>query len=165
VRLNPRVKLTDLYWTAGFIEGEGTFTRCQPQITAGQVQKEPLERLRALFGGSINYHNREGKGQPYWTWVLGAEVAPGLAMTLYAIMSPRRKLQIQDMLQTWKTNQIPFRKRTHCLRGHEFSPENTRLRPLNSNHHWYRRVCIRCSRERALARYYKLKDQGSQIAK
>jgi HNH endonuclease len=34
-------------------------------------------------------------------------------------------------------------RKTHCSHGHEFTPENTRLRPDG------RRVCIQCERERA----------------
>lgn len=36
------------------------------------------------------------------------------------------------------------RRRTHCRRGHEFTPENTRVRPLG-------RECLTCRRERRRA--------------
>lgn len=50
------VSTLQLAWAAGFIEGEGSFSNT---VTAAQVQKEPIERLHALFGGRI--YQRQNK--------------------------------------------------------------------------------------------------------
>lgn len=42
------------------------------------------------------------------------------------------------------------RTQTHCLRGHEFTPENTALRGINLH-----RVCRKCLNMRRRERYYK----------
>jgi len=53
-----------LHWTAGFLEGEGTFAYSSSlRISAAQVQLQPLQRLQALFGGSIKRNGRPKKGQ------------------------------------------------------------------------------------------------------
>lgn len=46
----------------------------------------------------------------------------------------------------------PRAKQTHCLRGHEFTPENTR-RNKNGT-----RICVTCNRERCAAYYAATKD-------
>ena len=53
--------LNDLYWSAGFLEGEGAFMKNGTGgivVTASQVQKEPLDRLYKLFGGGMNTFSR-----------------------------------------------------------------------------------------------------------
>ena len=56
------IQIKDLYWAAGFLEGEGGFGMYGPKnawsVQAAQVQKEPLERLKSLFGGSITYESK-----------------------------------------------------------------------------------------------------------
>lgn len=39
---------------------------------------------------------------------------------------------------------------THCVNGHEFTPENTRIRPYSGG-----RACRACDRKRVLANYHK----------
>ena len=57
----------ELAWAAGFVEGEGSFSCGNPssgkshgylRIDVSQVDRVPLERLQAMFGGSIYYRER-----------------------------------------------------------------------------------------------------------
>lgn len=41
----------------------------------------------------------------------------------------------------------PFNYMTHCRKGHEYTPENTRLRPRNDGSPWSQRRCLTCQRE------------------
>src|SRR5258708_40224830 len=68
-----------------------------PTVQATQVQREPLERLQQMFGGSLNQYNG------YHRWGLYGTQAAGVLMTLYTLMSPRRKGQIAAALEHWKT--------------------------------------------------------------
>ena len=86
----------DIAWVAGFLEGEGTFGyyTSTPRVTAPQVQKEPLEKLQALFGGSITLRNN----QNIWAWNVYGKTARELMNTMYPHMSTRRREQISQAL-------------------------------------------------------------------
>lgn len=90
------ISAIEIGWVAGFLEGEGSFTGWTG-VKAAQKQLEPLERLQALFGGSLSRH-----GNDMHIWQLYGARARGLMMTLYSLMSPRRKEQIRKQLHFWK---------------------------------------------------------------
>lgn len=53
---------------------------------------------------------------------------------------------------------------THCINGHEFTPENTYQKTFHPPSHKYpttMRRCRTCNRERALRRYHKLRRLGT----
>ena len=88
----------DIHWAAGFIEGEGCFgpTGC---LIASQVQKEPLEKLQRWFGGRLGLHAPPShKGNPFWTWGVHGARARGVGMTLYQLLSPKRREQFKKMV-------------------------------------------------------------------
>lgn len=62
---------------------------------------------------------------------------------------------------TWNNQNVG---KTHCIRGHEFTPENTRLshrkRPGRTTEN-PERSCIRCAAERAAAKYRADKERRS----
>jgi len=141
----------DLQWAAGFLEVEG----CWPlggstlTITAVQVQKWPLDRLLILFGGRI-YRRSPAKNpnaQPQWQWVLHGWKAAGLSMTLFRLMSPKRKERMRMMLLAWIPKPVQDKMRHFCVRGHvyvEGSPyEKSRSK----------RFCIECIRTNGRERY------------
>ena len=90
----------DIYWAAGFLEGEGSFRLARGTvITAPQVQREPLDRLQKMFGGTIAFRKRENpKHSDIHIWSVCGSRARGVMMTLYSIMSPRRQEQIRKSL-------------------------------------------------------------------
>ena len=89
--------MIDIGWAAGFLEGEGSFRGSKQERSARVqgVQKDPetLFRLQRLFGGSI-HKNR----QAIHVWHLCGARAAGLMMTLYPLLSERRKVVIRDVL-------------------------------------------------------------------
>lgn len=99
------ISLKDIYWVAGFIEGEGSFTSQRGWITvrASQVEKQPVEKLQALLGGSLRWYvpTRYPRHQIAWHWVFTGVRAVGLMMTLYSLMSPKRKGQIEKAIKAW----------------------------------------------------------------
>ena len=119
--------ITALSWAAGFLEGEGCFIASGASITvtASQVQREPLERLQLLFGGSLRCYTNN-HGTLYHRWDLHGSYAIGVAFTLYTFMSPRRRERIRRMVARWKLR--PGRNnslKTHCPHGHAYTPETT----------------------------------------
>lgn len=102
--LKPTVR--DLEWAAGFLEGEGCFGRTAGSQRAGanQVNKEPVQRLLDLFGGSLKQYKKrryaihKSQPNPTWDWYVGGSRARGVMMTLYPLMSERRKEQLRAAL-------------------------------------------------------------------
>lgn len=99
--------VVDLAWAAGFLEGEGSFCVTKrppfyiyPYIQVAQVQKEPLERLQKMFGGSFHLRTEvtRPKQHPYWRWSVSGARALGVMLTLFSFMSPKRKQQITSVL-------------------------------------------------------------------
>jgi len=93
----------DFQWAAGFYEGEGyarRMTRGEQVIVA---QKDPwsLERLRALFGGSITHRDIStpaGNPTEIYNWSLTGARARGFLMSIYGLLSPRRQEQARKAL-------------------------------------------------------------------
>jgi len=101
------VDIKNIYWAAGFLDGEGYFgrTRTCAHITATQVASELLERLQRLFGGIVrHYQRKEVKHNDYYRWDFYGQKAIGLIMTLYPLLSYKRKEQIKKVLLAWKSS-------------------------------------------------------------
>lgn len=93
----------DAAWAAGFYEGEGCASINRPRgvphlrITITQVNREPLERLLALFGGCIT---RKSKEQECWLWQASGRRAELFAETIWRWLSDRRRAQIEKARAT-----------------------------------------------------------------
>ncbi len=115
------IKLTDLYWAAGFLEGEGIFVGAYLKrhstgkirksavfsINAAQNEREMLDKLQQLFGGHI-YYSKNGKAQNNYRWYLNGRRGLALMMTLWALMSQKRRAQIELCLERFKSNAQPL---------------------------------------------------------
>ena len=141
----------DIAWAAGFIEGEGTFAACGDggvSLTVPQVQREPLERLQELFGGNVR-GPIETKHQPIYKWGVHGQPAAAATMTVFTLLSPRRKTQALTLIDKWKA-QPGHRnsQKTHCPQGHEYTLANIYwIGPLKE---W--RACKVCHKKAVAAR-------------
>lgn len=126
--------LRQVEWAAGFLEGEGCFYSSplgvrahRNSVTAAQVQREPLQRLVNMFGGAIyNVPPKKPTHAPAFVWTTTGARAVGIAMTVYSLMSPKRKMQIGKLLSSWRSRNKANQNdgRTHCKNGHELSGPN-----------------------------------------
>lgn len=84
----------DLEWAAGFLEGEGSFIKAAgtQRVSAFQNSLEPLLKLKSFFGGTIS-PQRVGN-----QWQIAGARARGVMMTLFSLLSERRKVQIRGAL-------------------------------------------------------------------
>lgn len=123
------ISTRSLYWTAGFLEGDGHFCFSKArhlQIQATQVQRWPVDKLQGMFGGSISVHDpNRPNHQIVHRWTLTGTHAAGLMMMLYSLMTVARKEQIKKSLAGWKEKEIQHKYVTHCPQGHAYTPENT----------------------------------------
>lgn len=148
----------ELYWAAGFLEGEGCFWSQRPSasamITASQVQRNPLEHLQKVVGGTLRGPKKSNNksAQPFFIWNIYGVRAAGLMMTLYSLMSPNRQGKIIEVLAEWKKHPPADKHKTHCVNGHEYNAANTRAY-VNSRHGGKSRDCRVCSRARDRDRY------------
>ena len=160
-------KLTDdLYWAAGFLEGEGCFTpnrtqdrkRGYARIAATQVQRWPLEQLRTLFGGQLRMVKSRHEGwSDQWRWTASSKRAVEAMMTVYSLMSPRRREQIKAALGEWKLRPPAPAFRTSCPQGHSYTGENLKIKVTNGRNP--QRLCRECWRIRS-RRVYAAKQQA-----
>jgi hypothetical protein len=100
----------DIAWAAGAYEGEGTCSnnarinrsgRRNRSFRVDLTQKDRwlCDRLRALFGGSVGYHERHRADRPpMHSWRISGTRAHGFALTVYRYLSPRRQRQMRKAL-------------------------------------------------------------------
>lgn len=126
------VRLEDIYWTAGFLEGEACFLKTGGSISVvcSQVQKEPIDRLNGFFPGSVLYLQRNNpKHNNFYRWSVYGEFAEHLMKLIYPIMSPKRQAKINELLSWYST--LPGKNyarsgRKFCRNGeHPWTEENT----------------------------------------
>lgn len=123
------VSLRNLYWAAGFLEGDGSFQYSgSPYISATQANREPLRKLQKLFGGSINTYTRvRTVARSYGQWSLHSANAIELMTRLFPLMSPERQCQISTVLGQHLSRPVHSAFRTHCPQGHRYDKDNTIL--------------------------------------
>lgn len=137
------VTTKDINWVAGFLEGEGCFyfnrNTCRVQV----VQKDPwpLIKMQQIVGGKV-IRVKGAKERMYYALFIVGKRAVGIMMTVYPLMSPRRQGKIMEHLVRWKAQRLrgECNKKTHCIRGHEFTPENSYSAPNRGN----KRECREC---------------------
>lgn len=146
MKLND-LRLEDLHWIAGFLEGEGTFCRCGGTITiaVSQVNKEPIDKMFLLLGGGILFierKNQNPKWSDYHRWTVYGETAEMLMKAVFPLMSTKIKNKISEVL-SWYASR-PGRNysksgRKTCRSGlHKWNTENTYIDSRGM------RTCRRC---------------------
>jgi hypothetical protein len=130
---------SDIYWLAGFLEGEGWFF-CKPGSTCTvgvcSTDEDMIVRAASILGCKPNgpYSNGASKSgvphKPKWQAYKCSAGAAGWMMTLYPQMSSRRRKAIRDALAVWRQQPVTRAMRTHCLRGgHPLSGSNLYINP------------------------------------
>lgn len=150
----------DIVWAAGLFEGEGTVWakkgptgRSYLRISLATTDLDVLERFAAIVRATRIYKWTKPAGnqkQTYGVHVQGAQaVAIVSDQRFYSQLGNRRRSRIDEILEIVRT-QRPRRYRgwdqTHCIHGHEFTPENTRV--TRKGH----RQCRTCDRLREARR-------------
>lgn len=124
---NAALALRDLYWAAGFLEGDGSFPKgSNPHVSASQKNPEPLRRLEKAFGGSMHWYSKKGQAaKSSGVWSLHGADAIELMTKLFPLMSPERRHQISTALLQHLSRPVHSAYRTHCPQGHRYDEKNT----------------------------------------
>lgn len=144
------MRTIDIAWAAGFLEGDGSFGIARViNITAVQIQLEPLLKLQKLFGGAITGRPTPKGDKILSRWQVYSGRAAELMMTFYPLMSLDRKKQIQKALKRWRATGPASRDKTHCPQGHVYDKVYQAKDPtLKIQRYRYCRTChnAACSR-------------------
>ena len=108
MKLPDTINERDLYWLAGLLEGEGSFTTAgrrgrstrQPVIALGMTDEQPVKRAAQLMGSSVYSYQprRPNSKRNYQMRVNGKNAVPWL-LVLKPLLSPRRQSQIDHCLE------------------------------------------------------------------
>lgn len=114
VTIQDMIDTKEIYWAAGFYEGEGScrYRRAEAggrrhsagvEVKVMQCNMEPLERLVRVFGGRVKVDEGFNKNKPpqrsdRYYWVASGNRALGILMTMYCLLSEKRKTQIRAVI-------------------------------------------------------------------
>lgn len=96
--------LTDIYWIAGLLDGEGCFGfHKSPQIQLNMIDLDIIERARNILRQSskITVVERIGYKTQFKITIAGSDMI-GWMMTIYPLMSSRRQIKIKEVINKWK---------------------------------------------------------------
>ena len=157
--------LKKLHWVAGFLEGEGCFhVGGRTSMAAAQVQIEPLEKVQRILGGTINgpYSTKNPKRKPFFSWRLNGVPAIAAMLTLFSLLSPKRKAAITRAVQEWKAapgNPKSWLARGTCNNGHDLTGANYIVAPSGHGR------CRQCGIEGRRRYYAKNKDKWREYSR
>jgi hypothetical protein len=154
----PSSREIDVAWAAGLFEGEGCISygvkRGNVIVQVRMTDRDIIERLHAVVPcpkiGIVLPKSDHHKTQYRWTLTAPDRIREFLNMTL-PYFGERRSTRAQELLAFLDTR--PGRgarngRKTHCPKGHEYTPENTT--PIGPDKTW--RACRTCNRNYMRAR-------------
>lgn len=97
--VNPFTLEEEVAWAAGWLDAEGHVcgtgaSHCTNLIGVQVYTDEPLRRLQALFGGSINWYKNKWNGS--YRWGLYGKNADAALERLKPHLSPYRTKQVAE---------------------------------------------------------------------
>jgi hypothetical protein len=151
----------NLAWAGGLFEGEG----CISQKTWGtavmrlqMTDEDTVRRFARIVGvGQLSGPHEHGVGRKQtWIWSLcKSDYVIAIIAALWPFLGIRRQSKATEVMKTFGERFGKRRRASHCLYGHEFTPENT----FWSKGH---RSCRECGRRKSRAYYWKKKNNGAQ---
>jgi hypothetical protein len=142
----------DVLWLAGFLEGEGSFRYHYRQgkyaalhVSVGSRDEDVILKAASIFGvGSVAEDDLAGK--PFYRWQVNGRGAYAVMVAIYPFMGTRRQQCIREAILDWRSVPVGNKWKTHCINGHELTPDNLCLYP--SDVAAGRRRCLTCKKER-----------------
>lgn len=101
------VTVKDIAWIAGILEGEGSFSwQNTPRIQVASIDFDVINRVGYMINKKIIIKIKSSKSgynkkKMYYFQANGSEAAQWM-MTIYCLMSDRRKEKIKWVLSNWR---------------------------------------------------------------
>lgn len=132
------MKTHEIYWLAGILDGEGSFTidfrnersKKYPSIrvNVGMTDEDTIFKLQEITGVGYISSSFLPSGKEIYQWQIAKQQdVAALIMTIYPLMSKRRKQRIEELLFIWRSY-LPRRQRP-CNKGHDMTGANLRITP------------------------------------
>ena len=93
------IKMKDIIWLAGLLEGEGWFGlhhKKYPSISIAMTDEDVIIRVAALIKSNI-YRQRNA-----WVAQVSGTYAIGWMMTLYTLLGKRRRSAVVNAIKVWR---------------------------------------------------------------
>lgn len=162
----------DWAWAAGLFEGEGCIShgpvpgKCETRrwIQIDMCDRDVLERFWRIVGsGNEPYEvirdNPNHKNIWHWKCSSWPEVER-ILLKILPLLGERRAAKARELLAD--PAGTPNGEKTHCAQGHEYAPENTRVRIRDG---YPRRECRTCENARRRRYYHRTKPKPTYLAK
>ena len=127
------IKLKEIAWLAGIIEGEGSFHYAKsnsPMIVIKMTDKDVIERIASLFKRRVSeYPPRDSQCKVGYTTMICGTPAIEWLFTIYSFLGYRRRQKALELIDKWKASQSKFRRDTFkcgCPKTSENSYRNGR---------------------------------------
>lgn len=106
------IRLVDIYWVAGILEGEAHFgvtnAGTHPMIQLIMTDYDIVARIRDLIDKTAVIRRFEDRRKPSYKDVyrvgFHGHQARGWLMTIYPLLSQRRRQIVRDLITNWKTS-------------------------------------------------------------
>jgi hypothetical protein len=141
-------------WLAGIFEGEGYcglkgHSGFTVQITMTDL--DIVDRIQSVSGvGTVRGPFDRGN-KPYKTWTVGSQDGVAFLEAILPWLGERRSERAREAINRWRNNKKQTRPGdTHCINGHEFTPENTH--PTYSGNGKGCKICRQASLEKYRAK-------------
>lgn len=105
-------RLTDIHYIAGLLEGEGSFCYSHNsgiRISIEMIDSDTIDKIKNIMSPStrIGIYNHDLKSnKEKYHFIVSGQLAIEWMMTLYSLMSSRRKARIKEIINIWMSNGI-----------------------------------------------------------
>jgi hypothetical protein len=117
------MSLRDLFWLAGLLEWEGSFSiHNSPRIALRMNDRDVVERAAEVMRATANVLTIERANtnatRPSYEINVGGSRAIGVMLTLYPLLGARRQSKIREVVAEWRTRPMRPRPPQRLLCGH-----------------------------------------------
>lgn len=112
IKAISNIKIEELTWIAGLLEGEGSFSHSKtktglnsPHVSISMTDKDTIENFARLIGGySVGRTRRKPQSgkKTQWRCAISGKAGVFLAMMVYPWMGQRRRKRISKMYNDYK---------------------------------------------------------------